>query len=174
MSAPEKNYKDTILLPETGFPMRGDLTKNEPVRLKKWEDTGLYERCLLYTSLATRKRTIDQEINELLPFSNAATDYLGRRYMKLSLIHIYAAPSYPGDVMPETSKQIQVGAGGGDTRLYVLTATGLSLIHISDPMLPADKVFSHNEIMGDAALGDFWDHGLMINDALWDLSLIHS
>ena len=35
-------------------------------------------------------------------------------------------------------------------------------------MLPADKVFSHNEIMGDAALGDFWDHGLMINDALWD------
>ena len=44
MSAPEKNYKDTILLPETGFPMRGDLTKNEPVRLKKWEDTGLYER----------------------------------------------------------------------------------------------------------------------------------
>ena len=38
----------------------------------------------------------------------------------------------------------------------------------ADPMLPADKVFSHNEIMGDAALGDFWDHGLMINDALWD------
>ena len=46
MSAPEKNYKDTILLPKTGFPMRGDLTKNEPVRLKKWEDTGLYERIL--------------------------------------------------------------------------------------------------------------------------------
>ena len=38
----------------------------------------------------------------------------------------------------------------------------------ADPMLPPDKVFSHNEIMGDAALGDFWDHGLMINDALWD------
>ena len=38
----------------------------------------------------------------------------------------------------------------------------------ADPMLPADKVFSHNEIMGDASLGDFWDHGLMINDALWD------
>ena len=38
----------------------------------------------------------------------------------------------------------------------------------ADPMLPPDKVFSHNEIMGDASLGDFWDHGLMINDALWD------
>ena len=22
--------------------------------------------------------------------------------------------------------------------------------------------------MGDASLGDFWDHGLMVNDALWD------
>ena len=38
----------------------------------------------------------------------------------------------------------------------------------ADPMLPPDKVFSHNEIMGDASLGDFWDHGLMVNDALWD------
>lgn len=38
----------------------------------------------------------------------------------------------------------------------------------ADPMLPADKIFSHNEIMGDSSLGDFWDHGFMINDALWD------
>jgi isoleucyl-tRNA synthetase len=44
MSAPVKNYKDTILLPETSFPMRGDLTKNEPIRLAKWESEGLYQR----------------------------------------------------------------------------------------------------------------------------------
>ena len=37
---------------------------------------------MIKSPLATRKRTIDQEINELLPLSNAATDYLGRRYMK--------------------------------------------------------------------------------------------
>ena len=42
----------------------------------------------------------------------------------VSFSYNHAAPSYPGDVMPETSKQIQVGEGGGDTRLYVLTATG--------------------------------------------------
>ncbi len=38
----------------------------------------------------------------------------------------------------------------------------------ADPMIPADRVFSSHNISGDAELGDFWDHGLMINDALWD------
>ena len=37
---------------------------------------------MIKSPLATRKRTIDREINELLPLSNAATDYLGRRYIK--------------------------------------------------------------------------------------------
>jgi len=42
----------------------------------------------------------------------------------VSFSYNHAAPSYPGDVMPETSKQIQVGEGEGDSHLYVLTATG--------------------------------------------------
>lgn len=42
----------------------------------------------------------------------------------VSFSYNHAAPSYPGDVMPETSKQIQVGEGEGDTHLYVLMATG--------------------------------------------------
>ncbi|WP_290566651.1 RHS repeat-associated core domain-containing protein [Akkermansia sp.] len=42
----------------------------------------------------------------------------------VSFSYNHAAPSYPGDVMPETSKQIQVGEGEGDAHLYVLTATG--------------------------------------------------
>ncbi len=42
MSASAKSYKDSLFLPETEFPMRGDLTQREPVRLKKWEDSGLY------------------------------------------------------------------------------------------------------------------------------------
>lgn len=39
-------YKDTILLPKTDFPMRGDLVKREPERLAKWESQGLYERII--------------------------------------------------------------------------------------------------------------------------------
>ena len=38
------NYKDTLLLPKTDFPMKADLVQREPARLAKWEDAGLYER----------------------------------------------------------------------------------------------------------------------------------
>ncbi|MGG8472576.1 isoleucine--tRNA ligase [Rahnella sp. PAMC25617] len=36
------DYKNTLNLPETGFPMRGDLAKREPDMLKNWYDQDLY------------------------------------------------------------------------------------------------------------------------------------
>lgn len=44
MSTEGKSYKDTLTLPQTTFPMRGDLVKNEPTRLEKWEKELLYDR----------------------------------------------------------------------------------------------------------------------------------
>jgi isoleucyl-tRNA synthetase len=49
MSAPTKaedkpDYSKTLNLPQTDFPMKGDLAKREPERLKAWEGLGLYER----------------------------------------------------------------------------------------------------------------------------------
>ena len=38
------DYKDTLNLPDTGFPMRGDLAKREPALVKKWQESKLYER----------------------------------------------------------------------------------------------------------------------------------
>jgi len=38
------DYKDTLNLPETPFPMRGDLAKREPVWVKEWHDKGVYRR----------------------------------------------------------------------------------------------------------------------------------
>ncbi|MBL9117484.1 MAG: isoleucine--tRNA ligase [Verrucomicrobiaceae bacterium] len=38
------NYKDTVLLPKTDFPMKADLVQREPIRLKKWEDEKLYSQ----------------------------------------------------------------------------------------------------------------------------------
>ncbi|MEC5317472.1 isoleucine--tRNA ligase [Brenneria populi subsp. brevivirga] len=36
------DYKTTLNLPETGFPMRGDLAKREPDMLKRWYEQDLY------------------------------------------------------------------------------------------------------------------------------------
>src|SRR3954454_9319476 len=38
------DYKNTLNLPQTDFPMRADLVTREPERLKKWETAQLYQR----------------------------------------------------------------------------------------------------------------------------------
>ena len=38
------DYKNTINLPKTPFPMKANLANREPLMLKQWEQTGLYHR----------------------------------------------------------------------------------------------------------------------------------
>jgi isoleucyl-tRNA synthetase len=38
------DYKDTLNLPETPFPMRGDLAKREPDWVRQWQEKGVYRR----------------------------------------------------------------------------------------------------------------------------------
>lgn len=38
------DYRSKLNLPDTPFPMRGDLPKREPAWVKKWEEEGLYEK----------------------------------------------------------------------------------------------------------------------------------
>ena len=44
MSEKENQYKDTINLPKTGFPMKGNLAQREPETLKFWQEMKLYQR----------------------------------------------------------------------------------------------------------------------------------
>ncbi len=44
MSEEKKDYRQTLNLPDTPFPMRGDLPKREPGWVKKWEDGQLYHK----------------------------------------------------------------------------------------------------------------------------------
>jgi len=39
-----RNYKETLNLPKTDFPMRGDLVNREPGRLEAWEKAKLYDK----------------------------------------------------------------------------------------------------------------------------------
>ena len=36
--------KDTLLMPSTGFEMRGNLTIKEPKMIEKWQEMNLYEK----------------------------------------------------------------------------------------------------------------------------------
>jgi isoleucyl-tRNA synthetase len=43
-TAAKADYRATLNLPDTPFPMRGDLPKREPGWVKAWEDNGLYNK----------------------------------------------------------------------------------------------------------------------------------
>ena len=38
------DYKSTLNLPQTAFPMKADLVTREPERLSKWEASSLYQK----------------------------------------------------------------------------------------------------------------------------------
>ncbi len=42
MSKPERDYSETLFLPQTEFPMRAGLPQKEPEILKRWEEGDLY------------------------------------------------------------------------------------------------------------------------------------
>ncbi|MDA5557114.1 isoleucine--tRNA ligase [Shimia sp. MMG029] len=44
MCADTPEYKDTLNLPKTDFPMRAGLPKREPAWLERWENIGVYDR----------------------------------------------------------------------------------------------------------------------------------
>ena len=48
MSATDKkiNYKKTLNLPKTDFPMKANLAQNEPQTLKKWKKDNIYQRII--------------------------------------------------------------------------------------------------------------------------------
>ena len=40
------DYKETLELPNTSFPMRGNLPQNEPKTYQKWKENAIYDRIL--------------------------------------------------------------------------------------------------------------------------------
>jgi isoleucyl-tRNA synthetase len=67
---PVSKYKETVILPETAFPMRGDLATREPEILKEWNDARLYEQ--IQTARAGAPLWI---LHDWPPYSNGHIHY---------------------------------------------------------------------------------------------------
>ncbi|MFI5378807.1 MAG: isoleucine--tRNA ligase [Tepidisphaerales bacterium] len=63
--ATKKNYKDTLNLPQTPFPMEAKLVQNEPGRLKKWQEMDLYGKLM-----DARKDSPQWILHDGPPFAN--------------------------------------------------------------------------------------------------------
>ena len=51
------DYKDTLLLPDTSFPMRGNLPQNEPPTYNQWKNNTAYEL------MKSHRRNVKQSFN---------------------------------------------------------------------------------------------------------------
>ena len=92
------NYKDTLNLPRTRFPMRGNLAKREPEMLERWERQDIYGQ--IRAAAKGRPRFV---LHDGPPYANAAI-HLGHAVnhvlkdviVKSRTLAGYDAPYVPG------------------------------------------------------------------------------
>jgi isoleucyl-tRNA synthetase len=92
------DYKKTLNLPDTSFPMRGDLAKREPLMLKSWQERGFYRRIR-----AARRDAPRFVLHDGPPYANgdihlghALNKILKDIIVKLKTLSGFDAPYVPG------------------------------------------------------------------------------
>ncbi|PYL01084.1 MAG: isoleucine--tRNA ligase, partial [Verrucomicrobia bacterium] len=92
------DYKDTLNLPRTDFPMKADLVAREPEWLKKWQNTGLYKKIQ-----AARAGAAKFVLHDGPPFANgdvhignALNKILKDIIVKYKSLRGFSAPYVPG------------------------------------------------------------------------------
>ncbi|MFA5529441.1 MAG: class I tRNA ligase family protein, partial [Thiohalomonadaceae bacterium] len=93
-----KDYKDTLNLPETAFPMRGNLPQREPETLKRWAALDLYGR--LRETGKGRKRFVLHDgppyANGNIHIGHAVNKVLKDIIVKAKTLSGFDAPYIPG------------------------------------------------------------------------------
>ncbi|MDN5924380.1 MAG: isoleucine--tRNA ligase, partial [Xanthomonadales bacterium] len=92
-------YKDTIHLPQTDFPMRGNLPQREPTWLAQWEQVGRYAQ--IQAHVEGRERTFvlhdgPPYANGVIHIGHAVNKILKDIVVKSKLLSGYRAPYVPG------------------------------------------------------------------------------
>jgi isoleucyl-tRNA synthetase len=92
------DYKDTLNLPKTAFPMKASLAQREPQRLKQWQQMGLYEK--IRAASAGRPKFILHDgppyANGELHLGHAVNKILKDIIVKSRTLAGYDAPYVPG------------------------------------------------------------------------------
>jgi isoleucyl-tRNA synthetase len=92
------DYKSTLSLPDTAFPMRGDLPKREPAALQRWQDGRLYEQ--VRARAAGRPRFVLHDgppyANGSIHIGHAVNKVLKDLVVKSKLLSGFDAPYVPG------------------------------------------------------------------------------
>ena len=103
------DYKNTLNLPQTAFPMKADLVTREPARLKKWEAAGLY--AAIQAQRAGAEKFV---LHDGPPFANgdvhigtALNKILKDIIIKYKTLRGFSAPYVPGLGLPRPADRVQ-------------------------------------------------------------------
>ena len=92
------DYKKTLNLPKTAFPMKANLARREPERLKQWQDAGLYQK--IRAEFAGRPKFILHDgppyANGAIHIGHAVNKVLKDIIVKAKGLSGYDAPYVPG------------------------------------------------------------------------------
>jgi isoleucyl-tRNA synthetase len=93
-----KDYKPTLNLPQTGFPMRGNLPNREPKQVEQWQSKGLYK--LVRKAMAGRPKFILHDgppyANGNIHIGHAVNKVLKDMIVKSKGLSGFDAPIVPG------------------------------------------------------------------------------
>src|ERR1700726_4956737 len=89
-----QNYKDTLNLPRTDFPMKANLAAHEPEMLQAWEETRLYEQ--IQKAREDRERFV---LHDGPPFANGDV-HMGTALNKILKDFVVKSQSMLGKCAP--------------------------------------------------------------------------
>jgi isoleucyl-tRNA synthetase len=121
------DYKDTLNLPQTGFPMKANLSQREPEILKFWEETSVYRK--LQEKNAQNDKYILHDgppyANGNIHIGHALNKILKDIIVKYKAMQGFYAPYVPGWDCHGLPIELQVDKMLGDKNKKALPDTGI-------------------------------------------------
>jgi isoleucyl-tRNA synthetase len=150
------DYKDTLNLPDTPFPMRGDLARREPLWVKEWQEKGLYRR--LRQVAKGRPRWV---LHDGPPYANgdihigtAVNKILKDTVVKSKMLAGFDAPYVPGWDCHGMPIEVQIEKTHGKN-LPAEETLRLCRAFATEQIVRQKKDFQRLGVLGD------WDHPYM-------------
>jgi isoleucyl-tRNA synthetase len=148
------DYKSTLNLPDTPFPMRGDLAKREPKMLAEWEERRFYQR-IREVSRGRNKRFV---LHDGPPYANgdihighAVNKILKDIIVKSKTLDGFDAPYVPGWDCHGMPIEVQIEKQHGK-HLPTAETQRLCRAYASEQVERQKKDFRRLGVLGD------WDH----------------
>ena len=148
------DYKSTLNLPDTPFPMRGDLAKREPKMLAEWEECRFYQR-IREVSKGRNKRFV---LHDGPPYANgdihighAVNKILKDIIVKSKTLDGFDAPYVPGWDCHGMPIEVQIEKQHGK-HLPTAETQRLCRAYASEQVERQKKDFRRLGVLGD------WDH----------------